>query len=193
MNGDTLTFDVLRLNKLWEAISVISVRTALEDLFSGTVTALSYDEGQLIPCNITDWLNLPIRDNDDYVTTVNRKIRAPRVVVCINYNKLFIKEPKLTLKSLRERDKDTCIYTGRKLKPSEMSMEHIIPDSHGGQKIWENIGLADRDINSKRRNLPLEKAGLKLRYKPFAPKPKKPCHYIQNKNNYFEWSYFIKP
>lgn len=192
MKGSILNQEVLKLNKNWQVIGVISVRQAFEDMAADAVTALHYDDGLMIPYRLKDWMELPIRDQDECVCTSHRKIRAPKVVIAVKFDKLIIKPPKLTLKNLRERDKDTCIYTGKKLKPSEMSMEHVIPESLGGKTTWENIALAHREINSKRSNMPLEKVGLKLRYKPYAPKPAKPSETIKNKNNYPEWAIFLK-
>ena len=192
MKGSILNCEVLKLNRRWQVIEVISVRKAFEDMSAEAVTALRCEDGLMIPCRLKDWMELPVRANDDFVGTALQKIRAPRIVIAVRFDKLIIRPPKLTLKNLRERDNDTCIYTGKKLKPSQMSMEHVLPESHGGLTTWENIGLADKDVNSKRSNLPLEKAGLKLRYKPFAPRPAKPCETIKNKHGYPEWDLFLE-
>jgi len=184
--------DVLKLNKNWQAIGVISVREAIDMLFSGSATALDCDQGSMTPTKLDDWLKLSVRDQDDFIQTVRYKIRAPRVVITVRYDKLIVRLPKLTLKNLRKRDKDTCIYSGKKLKDNEMSIEHIIPQSKGGKTVWENVALADRSINSRRSNKPLEDLGLKLRFKPFAPKPALPSEFIENKERYPEWEMFLK-
>jgi 5-methylcytosine-specific restriction endonuclease McrA len=188
----SLNNEVLKLNKNWQVIGVISARQCFEDMCADAVTALNCDDGYMIPMRMKEWMNLPIRENDDYISTARAKIRVPRVCIAVRFDKLIVKPPKLTLKNLRDRDKDTCIYTGKKLKPSEMSIEHVKPESLGGKTIWENVALAHRDVNSKRGNLPLEKVGLKLRYQPFAPRPAKPSELIQNKHKYPEWDLFLK-
>lgn len=192
MSKKILNQDVLKLNKHWQVIGVISVRQAFEDMTAGAVTALRCEDGLMMPVRMKDWMELPVREDDDFVSTARQKIRAPRVVITVAFDKLIVKPPKLTLRNLRVRDKDTCIYTGKKLKPSEMSIEHIVPTSKNGKNIWENVALAHRDVNSKRGNKDLEDAGLTPRFKPFAPRGKKPDELIENKNQYPEWEMFLR-
>lgn len=190
---NTLSRPVLKLNKNFQVIEECTLQKAISDLAAGAVRGLFINNGNFELHDWDKWITLPIEDNDDFISCAKgKKVKALRVVVCCEFGKVIVKPPKLTLKNLRERDGDRCIYTGKKLKPSEMSMEHVIPESQGGLYIWENIALADRDINSKRGNAPLEKVGLSLRYKPFAPRGKKPEERITNKHNYAEWNYFIK-
>ena len=44
------------------------------------------------------------------------------------------------------------IYTGKKLKPSQMGTVCVLPESHGNLTTWENIGITDKEVNSKRSN-----------------------------------------
>lgn len=192
MNKTIIQTDVLKLNKNWQVIGVVSVRNAMEAMFSGTVTALNCEDGMLIPTRLKDWLNLPIRPQDDIINTVNRQIRVPRVIITLKFDKLIVRPPKLTLKNLRKRDKDTCVYSGKKLREEEMSIEHIKPLSKGGKNEWENVALAHRDINSKKSNKLPEEAGLSLKFIPHIPNPRTPAEEIQNKEKYAEWDMFLK-
>lgn len=191
MSKSSLDKDVLKLNKHWQVIGVISARQAFEDMAAGSVVALNCDEGALIPTNMKDWMLLHINEGDDFISTTKQQIRLPRVVIASKFGKVFVTPPKLTLKNLRIRDKDTCIYTGKKLKTSEMSIEHIVPTSKNGKNEWENVGLAHKDVNSKRGNKELTDVGLTLRFKPFAPRGKKPAELIENKHSYPEWVMFL--
>lgn len=192
MSKQILNQDVLKLNKHWQVIGICSVREAFEDMAAGAVTALQCDDSNLIPLKMVDWMKLEVRDTDDYINTIKQKVRVPRVVITVSFDKLFIRPPKLTLRNLRIRDKDTCFYTGKKLKPSEMSIEHVTPLSKNGKNIWENVALAHRDINSKRGNKDLEEVGLVPRFKPFAPRGRKPAEVIENKDRHPEWDIFLK-
>jgi 5-methylcytosine-specific restriction endonuclease McrA len=111
----------------------------------------------------------------DGIRTPSRIVRAPRVIIAIQFDKVPLKRPRLTLKHLRERDNHRCAYTGRILTQKECSMEHVVPRSKGGETRWENVVLADKAINNVRGNRTLKEAGLTLRVKPFAPKAK-PFH-----------------
>lgn len=183
---------VLKLNKNWQPIGECNVRKAIEDLSAGAVTAIYIKNGEFSPLRWRDWLNLKIQADDEVIHSPRMPVKVPRVVVCVNFDKLFVDEPKLNIKNLRERDNDTCILTGRKLKPCEMSMEHIIPESQNGPTTWENIGLCHRDVNSKRGNMSYERFGKQPLWKPFAPRAKKPEEKIENRFNYPEWEFFLK-
>jgi len=187
-----LNQEVLKLNKNWQVIGLSTVRKSLEDMAAGAVTGLYTADGQVTPLRWREWLNITVNDTDDYISTVNSRVLIPRVIIATHFDKLIVKAPKLTMKALRERDKDTCIYSGKKLKPSQMSKEHLVPTSLNGVDSWENVALCDRDLNSERGNMSHEKFGKFPLWKPFAPRGKKPCEQITNKNNFPEWDMFLK-
>lgn len=188
-----LNEDVLKLNKNWQIIGTMKVRQALSDMAAGAVTGLYINGDEFTPLRWREWINIPIeRDDENYIQASKTKVKIPRVVICVKFNKLIVKPPKLTMKALRARDNDTCILSGKKLKPSQMSKEHLIPVSKGGKDEWENIGLCDRDLNSERGNMPYEKFGKKPLWKPVAPRGRKPSESIVNSQNYPEWDMFLE-
>lgn len=181
---------VLVLNKQWRVINEISPAEAFSMMAADAATALDTADECFTPTIWKDWLKLPVREADDSVGTSRGPVRVPRVIVAINYAKVVAKKPRLTMAKLRERDGGKCAYTGKTLKPDQCSMEHVVPKSKGGKKVWENIVLADRDINSKRGNRPIEEAGLKLLTKPTVPKVRSKAEEIQPK--FPEWVPFLK-
>ena len=184
--------EVLKLNKSWQVIGVMSVADAISDMAAGAVTGLYIEDSELTPLRWREWCNIVVKDGDpDYIQTSKTKIKMPKVCICVNFNKLIVNAPKLSMKALRERDNDTCIYSGKKLKPSQMSKEHLQPISLGGAvNDWSNIALCDRNLNSERGNMSHEKFGKQPLWKPFAPRGKKPEEIIQCK--YPEWEMFLK-
>lgn len=192
MCEDVLSHQVLKLNKHWQALETITVREAFESMAAGGLKALRCEDGMMLPVSFDEWVQLEVRDTDEFVRTAHLKVRAPRVVITVRFDKLHIEPPKLNLKNLRIRDQDRCVYTGKKLKPEEMSIEHLVPTSKNGKHEWENVALADRIINSQRGNRDLKDVGLTPKFKPFAPKPKRPEDYIKNVNNFPEWEFFLK-
>ena len=124
---------VLVLNRSWQPINVMTVQKALVMMSTDVATAVDFsDEGYFVPVRWKDWLELPVRDQDDGITTPSRVVRVPRVIIAIQFNKVPVKRPRLSLKHLRERDNHRCAYTQRVLKPDECSMEHVVPRSKGG-------------------------------------------------------------
>ena len=116
----------------------------------------------------------------------------PRVIIAVQFDKVPLKRPRLTLKHLRERDSHRCAYTQRLLRPEECSMEHVVPKSKGGATEWKNVVLADKRINNIRGNRTLQEAGLALKIKPHEPAAK-PFHETVRANLKFpEWEFFVK-
>ena len=97
-------------------------------------------------------------------------IRIPTVIVALNYAKVPKKRPKLSAKSIRERDANRCQYTGRVLRPEEGSLDHVVPRSRGGQDTWENLVWSCKEVNQRKADRLPQEAGLKLLTVPRAPK-----------------------
>jgi 5-methylcytosine-specific restriction endonuclease McrA len=183
---------VLVLNRSWQPISVMSVQKALSMMAADAATAFDFcEDGYFIPVRWQNWLELPVREKDDGIRTPSQVVRVPRVIIAIQFDKVPLKRPRLTLRHLRERDNHRCAYTQRILKPDECSMEHVVPKSKGGTTEWKNVVLADKRINNIRGNRTLEEAGLSLKIKPHKPAAK-PFHETVRSNLKFpEWEFFV--
>ncbi|WP_457756244.1 HNH endonuclease [Thermodesulfatator indicus] len=46
-----------------------------------------------------------------------------------------------------------CYYCGRKFKPSELTMDHLIPLAQGGKSVRENLVPACKECNNKKKYL----------------------------------------
>lgn len=73
----------------------------------------------------------------------------------------------LSRRALFQRDSFTCQYCGD--KPERLEVEHVIPRSHGGKNVWENVTTACRSCNARKRDRTPEQADMRLLTKPFAP------------------------
>lgn len=172
---------VLCLNSRWQPIAVKSIKSALVSLCSESdgeppVLALDMemDGDELLYANPTEWenwLNLPVREGDLFVQSARFKIRAPLVVVARNYDKMPVHRQRLSASGIYERDKGTCQYTGRKLPKSQLNLDHVVPRDKGGKDSWENLVLADKDLNSMKGNRYNHEVGLRLIRQPKAPPP----------------------
>lgn len=183
---------VLVLNASWCVISTKSVADALTDVAKGAYFALDVQEDYMLPLTWEQWVKVPCREGDDVIHTPKMRVRIPRVIVAKGYRKVPVKKLKCNLRNLRRVHNDTCAITGRKLKPSEMSREHVKPVSHGGKNGWENEVLAHKDINSRRGNMPYEQVGLKTPVIPPAPREKPASQMIENKYGFPEWDALLK-
>ncbi len=46
-----------------------------------------------------------------------------------------------------------CYYCGRRVKPSELTMDHLIPLARGGRSVRENLVPACKECNNKKKYL----------------------------------------
>ncbi len=186
----------LVLNGNWAAIGVCSVRKSLENLCSSAYLSIDFSGGNLLPLPWEDWVNLEIGPNDDFVSAAHQQVRVPRVIIAKNYRKIPKKKLSLNTNNLAKIYDSTCCYTNKKLSKKNMSQEHLKPVSLGGENTWENVVLADRDVNSLRGNMSLEdfkrKHGYELQIKPKAPKEKLVSDFIENTYGYEEWAMFLR-
>lgn len=58
------------------------------------------------------------------------------------------------------RDGYVCQYCQKSFLSSQLTLDHVIPRSHGGQRCWENIVSACRQCNAKKSNLSCDEAGM---------------------------------
>ena len=182
----------LVLNRSWQAVNVITVQAALSMMAADAATGMNFSDGSFIPVKWSDWLTLDVRAEDDCISTPSQRVRAPRVIIAVRFNKVPLKRPRLTMRHLRERDGGRCAYTERVLKPEECSMEHVVPRSKGGATEWKNVVLADKRINNLRGNRSLKEAGLTLKIQPRVP-PAKPFHEsLRSRLKFPEWEFFVK-
>jgi 5-methylcytosine-specific restriction endonuclease McrA len=184
---------VLVLNKNWQAIGIKSPADTFAMLVTDVATGLDIQgANHMVPLRWKDWIQLPIKEGDEFVQTVNMKIKIPKVIILSKYDKVPKKRPKFSQRNIWIRDNFTCQYTGKKLKPGEGNIDHIVPRSRGGITNWENCVLACRKVNAKKADATPEEIGLKLLKKPEPPKELPVFHYITNKHGIKEWDIFLK-
>jgi hypothetical protein len=56
--------------------------------------------------------------------------------------------PTLTRRKLIRRDRGLCAYCGLRFKDDELTTDHVIPVSKGGQHVWTNVLSACKGCNS---------------------------------------------
>jgi 5-methylcytosine-specific restriction endonuclease McrA len=174
----------LSLNRNWVAIGCLSPKKAIIAMCGGVGDehpALGMDIEMGVDENGNDvlisarpvaweeWLSLPVRSCDFSVETKDRSIRAPVVLISANFSKIPMKRPRLSSRSIWERDRGICQYSGRQLTRAGSNIDHIHPRSRGGKDSWENCVLADKHLNSMKGDKFPHEVGLKLIRQPKAP------------------------
>lgn len=118
--------------------------------------------------------------------------KLPSVLKLKNtYRKVFSKTL-FNRESIIKRDSKCCQYCGLKLCFNEITIDHIVPLSKGGDNSFTNCVVACRPCNDYKSDIPLDRCGLKLIRQPsdpgYNPIYTLPYNY---KNWNSDWSYFI--
>ena len=77
--------------------------------------------------------------------------------------------PTLANPKLFARDRFVCAYCGHRFHNDQLTREHIIPVSRGGQDSWMNCITACRGCNGRKGNRLPEEAHMSLLYLPYVP------------------------
>ncbi len=183
---------VLVLNRNWQAIGVKTPMEAFSMIASGATTALDIGtDGHIRPVKWAEWLMLPVRECDNCIGTVRGPVRVPTVLVLSRFDKVPKKRPKFGARGIWERDGGICQYSGRKLRPQEGNIDHIVPLSRGGPTSWDNCVLTDKRINSRKGSRLPEEAGLKLLRRPAVPRELPVTVLIRNTHEVRDWDLFL--
>ena len=182
---------VLVLNRNWQAINVRTPADAFCQLATNVATALDVDGESIRPVTWDEWIRLPIREQDQSVQTVRGAIRIPTIIVAVNYTRVPKRRPRLSTRTIRERDGNRCQYTGRVLALDEGSLDHVVPRSRGGRDSWENLVWSAKEVNQRKADRLPHEAGLKLLRVPRAPKELPATAFIRNAPGIPEWDLFL--
>ncbi len=159
---------VLVLNRSWIAINVASVKRAVSLLYQGLARAVHPDDYMLY--DFEDWCELSQSKNDGrFIHTPKMRIRVPEVIILTGFNGFFRKEIRFSRRNIFERDQHTCQYCAKKLPKSELSIDHVIPQSKGGSDSWENLVLACLKCNVRKGNHTPSEANMPLIRRPRKP------------------------
>lgn len=103
---------------------------------------------------------IPVAFYERKVLTPSRDDLYWPSVIANFHNKSFNEEVKLSKDSLLYRDHGMCVYCGEELtvirkRPNTITYDHVIPESKGGAKVWENIVAACEKCNTSKGNKPI--------------------------------------
>ena len=171
--SNVLCDQVLVLNRLWQAVNVCSVRRALALLFEGNAQVVfGMGDGDYRTLDFQQWRDLSRTspDPEGSVGTVSFRIRVPRVILLMGFDRFPKKEVKFTRHNLFERDRNTCQYCGKTFDRRDLNLDHVIPRDRGGPTTWENIVCSCIPCNTRKANRTPAEAQMHLVRKPKRPK-----------------------
>lgn len=194
-NPSKLNSPVLVLNAAWQPITVSSVKNSIIKVYNDM--ALFLDARTYTVHDFDSWVDYSLNVEDAKITSANGlQIAVPEIMVLKDFTLFPKRKVKLTRRNLLIRDNFTCQYSGKVLNPSDATIDHIIPQSKGGDNSWENMVICSVEINTKKADRTPEEANLSLLKKPTQPKwsplYSKFARAVLSKSAPKSWMLFIK-
>ena len=154
-----LDSQVLVLNRVFQAVQVTSVRKAFSLFYKGHVKAVLPD---YTTYEFENWCDIPVQPQDEVVLTPSMAIRVPRVIALKDFDRLPRQDVKFSRHNIYLRDGNRCQYCGHKFSSSELSLDHVIPLSRGGNSSWENVVCACLVLQRAKGNRTPQEASMRL-------------------------------
>lgn len=101
-----------------------------------------------------------VEDWPEVFRSPSRTIHVPRVIA-LNLYVPINATPKFCRRSILLRDRFRCQYCGERFGSAELTFDHVIPRSAGGQTVWENILSSCVECNKLKRDHPANWSGKK--------------------------------
>src|SRR5664279_532065 len=141
---------VLVLNATYEPINVCTVRRAVVLLLKEKAEVIERAEWQL--------------------HSERAAMIRPVVIRLVSYVRIprDTHRRKITRRAVFARDDWTCQYCGSR---SNLTVDHVIPRSKGGNSSWENIVASCAPCNRRKGSALLRHSGMRLRRPPGTPSP----------------------
>lgn len=143
----------LLLNATFEPLKVIHWHRAMTLLAKGRVELVS--------------------EHDEEKRAVTFTFRVPSIVRLIRYVRIRTQRNQVpfTRANIYRRDDWRCAYCAEQFSSEDLTFDHVVPASQGGQKSWTNIVAACLPCNRRKDNRTPEQAGMALRTLPVRPAP----------------------
>ena len=141
----------LVLNSTYEPLLIVSWKRAIRLLFQDKVEVVA--------------------EYERHIHSVSLKMRLPSVLRLQRYVKhhRFHRHVKFTRSNLYARDRYCCQYCGNRRVAQDLTYDHVLPVSKGGEKSWENIVTCCVSCNRRKGSRTPNEAGLRLMKAPQAP------------------------
>lgn len=195
--SSALSSSVLVLNRYYMAVHVVNVRRALGLLFRELAEVIHQEEGQYANYNFETWLEISTlraadkQLHEDWIRGVNFELQVPRVIRLLSFDRVPKQTIRFNRRNLFARDANHCQYCGKSFPTSELSLDHIVPRSRGGELSWENVVCACVACNVRKGGRTPQEAHMKLIRPPVKPK-RSPLLSVKLDNpKYQSWKTFV--
>ena len=126
-----------------------------------------------------------------YQKTGERSVLDLPTIIAVNGRVTQKNVPRISNPLLFSRDSCLCMYCGEKFRVRDLSRDHVVPRSKGGNDSWENCVTCCRRCNHFKSDRTPEEAGMQLLAIPFAPNLYE-YFYLENRNVLQDQMDFLK-
>ena len=141
-NFDRLHRPVLVLNASYEPINICAARRALVLILKGVASA------------------------EEHIPTMMYSRRTclplPSVIRLLEYRRIPHQTRALSRKNIMMRDRYVCQYCHQVFNSADLTLDHVIPRSRGGETTWENLVASCNPCNNRKGNRTPEESGMRL-------------------------------
>jgi 5-methylcytosine-specific restriction endonuclease McrA len=179
---------VLVLNRSYLPIHVTSARRAFSLVYQGIARIVNE---QYQTFDFEAWSQLAVARDMEAIGTPGGRIRVPRVIVLIAFDRLPKRHVRFSRINLMARDNFQCQYCNKKPRRTELNLDHVVPRSLGGRSTWENVVTSCVDCNRRKGGRTPRQARMKLRRKPERPRWTPLANLRWSSVRYQEWRPFL--
>jgi len=179
---------VLVLNRSYMPIHVTSARRAFTLIYQDGARAL---DATYQTFDFDQWRQLPADGEPASVGTADGRIRVPRVIVLVTFDRMPKRHVRYSRVNVFARDKYTCQYCGDRPARTELNLDHVVPRSLGGRTTWENVVCSCVDCNRRKGGRTPQQARLRLKRKPARPRWTPLMNLAISTTRYEEWRPFL--
>jgi 5-methylcytosine-specific restriction endonuclease McrA len=143
-----VTANCILLNGDYSFLCLVDVRRAMKLIFAQKVKVLKY--------------------SDHVIKTVESAFEVPAVLLLMRVvRSVFRGKVPFSKKNVLIRDRFTCSYCG--IYSKNLTVDHILPKSRGGETNFENCVASCKSCNSLKGSRTPREAGISLRRRPYQP------------------------
>lgn len=191
-----LNANVLVLNRFYMAVRVCSARRAFSLLFRELAEVINVEDGKYASYDFESWTELSayrdqFSEDTDWVRTVRFSVAVPKIIRLFSYDRLPKQTVKLNRRNIYARDRNTCQYCGDRFPTSELTLDHVVPRTLGGDNSWQNLVCACVKCNSRKGGRTPDQAKMSLIRKPVQPRRNPVINLRMGQDKYASWQAFL--
>lgn len=172
---------VLVLNQDWKPLNTVTWKKGVTRTLmhvdcehcegNGTIREHDYESpcpycvgrGEIPPAEVFEFYDITFRDS------VGREYYVPAVIRNRSHVRQVFKSVPFSRANVFKRDNFTCQYCGKKMGPTQLTIDHVVPRSmwsgNDTPTCWHNIVTACRKCNATKDARTPEQAGMQLKKK----------------------------